>query len=182
MTDPVRRRLSARAHPRALLLALLLPVLALTLTGCALQFHGAAVIPSAGPSGTAQLTVDWRLQDFDASGGIGRLRSTYSDPNAVGGRVAFRTTEAIGFSLEGLADNCMSAPIVPYTSLVNGNLGTGLLSIFACDNGPYGEDDTVSITIYSGPFDGYENDTGVITGDFRAPVPGGGGGGGGGGA
>lgn len=71
---------------------------------------------------------------------------------------------------------------MPYTSLVNGNLGTGFLSIFACDNGPYGEDDTVSTTIYSGPFDGYENDTGVITGDFRAPVPGDGGGGGGGGA
>jgi hypothetical protein len=179
MTDPGRRR-PARAHPRALLAALLVPVLALVLGGCALQFHGAAVIPSEGPSGTAQVTVDWRLEQFDGIGGVGRLRMTYSDPSATGGRVAFRTTEAIGFSLEGQADNCMSAPIVPYTSLLNGSPGSGILSVFACDNGPYGENDTISITVSSGPFAGYVNDTGVITGDFRAPEPGTGGGGGGG--
>jgi hypothetical protein len=179
MPDSVWRRMRARAHPRALLLALLLPVLLIATTGCALQFHGAAIIPSAGSSGTAQIAVDWRLQDFDEIGGVGRLRSTYSDPYAPGGRVAFRTTEAIGFSLEGLADNCMSAPVVPYTSLVNGNLGTGILSIVACDNGPYGENDSISIEVTSGPFAGYTNDAVVITGDFRAPEPGDGGGGGG---
>ncbi len=166
MSDPGRRRFSARGRPRALLLALLVPLLALILSGCALQFRGAGVIPSAdsGPNARAHFTVDFRLLFYNDLGGYGILRSAYNDPSA---RVSFTTREAeFAFSIEGFFDNCMSAPAVPYRSRVSSALGDGYLSILACDNGL--RDDYVSVVINSGPLAGYSNDGATISGDYRA--------------